>query len=548
MKEIKNEKILFFLGCCFFSLFIIFFVNPIGNFPLNDDWQYAYPVKTLIETGVYQLDSYFSPNIFLQVIWGYSFCLIPNEFSFTYLRFSTLFTAVICGLVFFQIIKSRTNRTFYECWVITFFLVFNPFFFSLSFSFMTDVPFLLLCLLSISYYKRYLNEERLLFRILGIGFAIAALFVRQPGVLILISAELSIIGFYFIDKKIEGVPLLKVLRNKNIAASVFTIFLSGLVYFFIENYLKFWLDGHEHYISVGGEYLKTLTESPFLFIFQFSKRSLMTVFYSGFFCFPLIFVIIEKIKIYQLNQKWIFTVLFTFNILLSFLLLRSGYIFPFGGNIFYNLGLGPVLLKDIYVLNFPIGFEIPNYIFISLGLVCQILGCYIFLFLGKKLFHALQEPLKNKFFLLLVMANVFYLGAMMIFSYFDRYLLLLFVSILIVFFDEKPNKKIYKYPSFVILTIAFSSFSVLATKDYLTWNRVSQSAYEKLISKGIDEVNIDGGVPKNGFEGTLSEIENTHEYILTFNELENYEVEESITFYRWLSLHEDHLLILKKVK
>jgi len=136
----------------------------------------------------------------------------------------------------------------------------------------------------------------------------------------------------------------------------------------------------------------------------------------------------------------------------------------------------------------------------------------------------------------------------MIFSYFDRYLLLLFVSILIVFFDEKPNKKIYKYPSFVILTIAFSSFSVLATKDYLTWNRVSQSAYEKLISKGIDEVNIDGGVPKNGFEGTLSEIENTHEYILTFNELENYEVEESITFYRWLSLHEDHLLILKKVK
>ena len=77
-------------------------------------------------------------------------------------------------------------------------------------------------------------------------------------------------------------------------------------------------------------------------------------------------------------------------------------------------------------------------------------------------------------------------------------------------------------------------------------NRVSQTAYEKLILRGIDEKKIDGGLSKNGSEGTLSQIENTHEYILTFNNLEHYEQVESITFYRWLFLQEDQLLILRK--
>lgn len=546
MEEIKNKKIIFFLGCCFFLIAIVFFVNPLGNFPLNDDWHYAYPVKTLIETGEYQLHSYFSPNIFLQVIWGYLFCLIPNEFSFTYLRFSTLVTAVFCGFVFFQIIKSKTNRSFYEAIFLTFFLIFNPLFFSLSFSFMTDVPFLLLCLSSMFFYKKYLEEEKMVHRMLGIGLAIAALLIRQPGILILVSAELSIIFFSFFKKKKERIPMKEIFKSKMIFGAIVSILSAMVVYFFIENYLKFWLDGRGHYISVGGEYLKTLKENPSLFIFQFSKRGLMTIFYTGLFCFPLIAIFIEKIKAVQLHQKWLFAVVVLFNLLVTFLLFKNNYIFPFGGNIFYNLGLGPVLLKDIYVLNFATGFEISNYIFISLGLVCQILGCYIFLFLGKKLFQVFREPLKHKFFLLLVLTNVVYLGAMMIFSYFDRYLLLLFASVLIIVFYENSNKRIYQYRSVVVLTVLFGFFSVVATKDYLTWSRVSDAAYEKLRERGIDEKKIDGGLSKNGFEGTLSEIEKTHEYVLTFNHLENYEEVESITFYRWLFLQDDQLLILKK--
>jgi len=135
---------------------------------------------------------------------------------------------------------------------------------------------------------------------------------------------------------------------------------------------------------------------------------------------------------------------------------------------------------------------------------------------------------------------------MIIFSYFDRYLLLLFASLLMIVFEGKSKKRFYEYRTLIISTIVVGVFSVLATKDYLTWSRVSHMVYEELVLIGIEEKKIDGGLSKNGFEGTLSDIEKTHEYVLSFNELENYNQIESYTFYRWLFFQNDQLLVLKK--
>lgn len=541
----KYNRIFILGGIIVFFTSIIYLVNPIGDFPLNDDWHYAFPVKTLIQNGEYQLHSYFSPNIFLQVIWGYIFCLIPNEFSFTYLRFSTLVTAVICGFVFFQMIKSQTDRSSKESFLLLLLLIFNPLFFSLSFSFMTDVPFLTLSLSSLFFYKRYLDKEKMQDRILGGFFAIAALFIRQPGVLILIAAELSILLFFFLRQKKECRSIRSTIQSKAVFNFTISLFVAILTYLFIEKFLKPWLGTSEYYISVGDEYIETL-KNPKLFMFQFAKRSLMTIFYMGLFCLPLVGIFIEKIRQNNFHKKWIFTLIVSSNLLIIYVLFINGYVFPYGGNIFYNLGLGPVLLKDVYILEQPVGFEIPNFMMISFGLICQILGCYIFIWLGKKLHTALRDPLQNQFFLMLVLVNMAYLVAMMIFSYFDRYLLLLFVSILIIVYFETSFKKIDQYRSLLIFTFLFGLFSILGTKDYLTWNRLNDSIFQELISDGIDKKKIDAGLSKNGFEGTLSEIKTTHEYVLSFNELENYEVIKSVNFYRWLFFQKDQILVLKK--
>src|SRR6187551_900227 len=68
--------------------------NPVGNFPLNDDWAYGYSVQRLLEQGHIRFSDWTGPNLFGQVLWGLLFCL-PFGFSFTALRLST----AVLGLV-----------------------------------------------------------------------------------------------------------------------------------------------------------------------------------------------------------------------------------------------------------------------------------------------------------------------------------------------------------------------------------------------------------------------------------------------------------------
>ena len=56
-------------------------VNPIGEFPQNDDWAYAKTVKQLHETGQYELSDWAAPNSLTNVIWGYFFTFVFG-FSF----------------------------------------------------------------------------------------------------------------------------------------------------------------------------------------------------------------------------------------------------------------------------------------------------------------------------------------------------------------------------------------------------------------------------------------------------------------------------------
>jgi hypothetical protein len=69
-------------------LVIVFLVNPVGDFPLNDDWAYAKAVQSLLR-GDLQLTDWAPASQIAQIAWGALFCL-PFGFSFTALRLSTL--------------------------------------------------------------------------------------------------------------------------------------------------------------------------------------------------------------------------------------------------------------------------------------------------------------------------------------------------------------------------------------------------------------------------------------------------------------------------
>ena len=84
-------------------------VNPVGDFPLNDDWSYGSAVKGLVEQGVYRLSDWTAMPLLTQVLWGSLFSL-PAGFSFTALRFSTLAMSLLALVFLFQKIQPVTKN------------------------------------------------------------------------------------------------------------------------------------------------------------------------------------------------------------------------------------------------------------------------------------------------------------------------------------------------------------------------------------------------------------------------------------------------------
>src|SRR4051812_48050477 len=69
-------------------------VNPVGDFPFNDDWAYGLPVKWLVETGRLRFTDWQLNPLVTQVLWGGLFASVAG-FSFTVLRISTLVIATV---------------------------------------------------------------------------------------------------------------------------------------------------------------------------------------------------------------------------------------------------------------------------------------------------------------------------------------------------------------------------------------------------------------------------------------------------------------------
>ena len=87
----RNWPLLVFAGLW---LAVIVVVDPRGEFPLNDDWAYAWSVKTLLQEGRFQLSDWGAVNLLPQTLWGWLFS-VPGGFSFTALRVSTLIASLI---------------------------------------------------------------------------------------------------------------------------------------------------------------------------------------------------------------------------------------------------------------------------------------------------------------------------------------------------------------------------------------------------------------------------------------------------------------------
>ena len=154
-------------------------VDPVAEVPLNDDWAYSHVVRTLVEQGRFEFTDWQSMPLLTQVLWGALFCL-PFGFSFTALRVSTLVAGYLGALALFGLL-CELGATRRQAFFGALCLLCSPLYFSLSFTFMTDVPFLAACLGAVWLWVGGIKRGSAMWALAAVGLSICATLNRQLG-------------------------------------------------------------------------------------------------------------------------------------------------------------------------------------------------------------------------------------------------------------------------------------------------------------------------------------------------------------------------------
>ncbi len=498
-----------------------------GNFPLNDDWQYAYPVQQLMEKGELEMRGYFAPNIILQVYWGYLFCWLAGSFSFTWLRLSTLALSALGGWAMYTLARRLGIRPGLSLLGAAI-LLFNPLYLSLSFTFMTDVPFLAAVLLALLAFQRFIAKEELRWLLAACLLSVAAYLIRQPGIVLLPAFGLWRIW----DRRGSG---------GSIALAFLLTASAAGAYLGYEKLAKPWLGISGNFVPVSSLYLETILAAPLSYAEELARKFLKTGIYLGFFGLPLLPFLWERIRQSGLWRWRAALPLLGANLGLLAALHHTGKIFPFGGNILYNFGLGPELLADVYTLGLPNTPRLPEWALYVLNLISQ-LSATILLWIAIAGWKGLR-PEQHRFLGFLLLANLLYLPAMSITSFFDRYILLVIASALLLLLPHArlPERRIIlPFLPFLLMTL----FSILATHDYLAWNRARHKAFLWLQEEGVAIRRMDAGFEYNGFynyhEDRILEKGRSHwwvtddEWMIAFGAAPGYEKIKPFGYRRWL--------------
>jgi branched-subunit amino acid transport protein len=164
---------------------MILVVNPVGDFPLNDDWVYGGAAQSLLSGTGFRIPGPTITDIIAQAVWGAAFC-IPFGFSYTALRVSTL-TLGLVGLWFFHALQRENGVNPRLAWAATAALAVYPHWLDLANSFMTDVPFAALMVAALYFLVRFLRDNSWPGLLAGLLISIAAILTRQVGVAILLA-------------------------------------------------------------------------------------------------------------------------------------------------------------------------------------------------------------------------------------------------------------------------------------------------------------------------------------------------------------------------
>ena len=474
----------------------IIIVNPIGNFPIIDDELYAPAVRTLLETGHYHPPEA-TMTFITNELWGALFSL-PVGASFTSLRFSTL-CASLLGLFGLYTLVRDLRQPRWICWVVTLTLAFNPAYYAMSHSFMTDVLFAVICIWAAIFFARSLESGSDFEIALGTLLALAATLSRQIGLAVPLAFAVAVIWR-------RGLTWQTMLR----AAS--PVVICSIALFGFYHFLAATGRLPATYNLFTNQAISTFTHSQTFFTTPISNIY-CTVIYLGLFLLPVL--LCTTGCLFRAATKGVFAVaavgaaIVVLGAVVRTHIGSSDFMPLPEGHILRPTGIGLPWLRGAKLLPSlpePFWICVTALAFIGAALLIFHMSVWVSA-VARSLLHRsrMSEAQIVTLFLLLCgsILAVPYIGIRTT----DRYMIscLPFLAAGMVSLStgssEAATSRVGKalryslrYSPFGLLA-ACCIFSVIGTRDYLAWHRVSAEASRDLMETShIPAENIDGGI------------------------------------------------------
>jgi len=472
-------------------LILVWAVDPIGDFPLNDDWIYGGTVRSILTGGGFRIPGPSVPDLLTQALWGAVFCL-PFGFSYTALRLSTI-TLALLGLWFCYALARDNGSSPRLAFIATASIAVNPLYLALANSFMTDVPFMALLVAALFFLVRFLRDESWPALAAGLVIALLAILTRQIGVAILAAfAVANAIKYRFriapallgALPAVAGVVIhLLWQRELMVSGRAPSVMFSGVSQFIPRDLVR---------LAAGSIHL-TIDIAP----------------YIGFVLVPVVAVIGALSG--SPRRRIGFGAMC---VVATILLWWSGGLLPSVGNVIGVTGLGPLTQRDTYIL----GVNLPQAGVWTTGFwiaatALGVIGAAALAAIGgrdaarriPRLWRGGTER-GDWLWIMAAVTGAGYWASVLLLVYrqgvcFDRYIvpLLPIALLLLLAGATEPDRR----PGWTVcagaVLVLTGGLSVAATADYLSWNRTRWAALNHLTRDlGIPPARIDGSWEFNG--------------------------------------------------
>lgn len=517
------------LGLALFVIALVVLYSPFWGVPSIDDWVYAYTVRSMVESGTWDVPILSNPLAIPQIITG----IILSKFLGGFHYYTLQGIGMICllalgGMTLKTVFES--GLTYWHALLISITVITSPAVFLLGQTFMTDLPFLCFFSAAILVFPRQHQPVRL-----GLFLVLASLayWTRQFG-LVLFPAAIFV---------------LLAQANANSRISALNVFLFGGALLVLTSFIqsRAIAKGLPYAINLSISW-ERLSASPKDWIQSVYRRIGGLGVYVGIFLIPLLPALVPSVR-REHSRIWLYSL--CLSIIGAYLILPAEPFSPFRGNMFYLLGMGPMTLPDTFSLhlNAPVDQQsFWAFCLIFLSLFCFFLVLYRLAISWKQV----AFPGRNIFvgIALLYLLTLFLPG-----TFFDRYVLPFWWILVILVAPSLQFSRVRTVltAGFVIL---IALFSMVATSDYLKWQNTRWAMQSEANSMGILPDVIDGGYEMNGWLGNdiLGSVRVGYDihnpgfrpYVISFSRIPNMEVMLTRPTQSMLLSSPDSLFLLKR--